>query len=301
MGNRRGKRRGKGCGKGCGKGPSIAWAGFACLALACPARGANLAPASGIYGATLGAGAATAAERAAFGQNPAALRPGGYGLRLDFHRPYGMADLRVGETGIYADGRRLGASFDWRVTSITDAYSEQGFRLAGAWRALDREAFPGRVDIGYGAAAWRTALAGAGPEWEAGQEAGIAWRPWPRLKAGGFAAGMPWPPHRDAPGRILQIGLEADSRAPDAAGNPGATGQTLRLDFRKNGDGPWRALASISAHPIPSAEASLGLAAHPFQAAAGVSLAWRGLRLREAARYHRYLGRTLLTGLSFGR
>ena len=96
------------------------------------------------------------------------------------------------------------------------------------------------------------------------------------------------------------MGLEADSRAPDAAGTPAARGQILRLDFRKNGDGPWRALASISAHPFPAAEASLGLAAHPFQAAAGLSLAWRGLRVREAARYHRYLGRTLLTGLAIG-
>jgi hypothetical protein len=270
------------------------------LALASAARGANLAPASGIYGATLGAGAATAAERSAFGQNPAALRPGTYGLRLDYHRPYGMADLEAGEAGAYFDGRRLGAACDWRMTSITETYSEQGFRLAGTARVISREDFPGRVDIGYGLMGWRTALAGAVPDWDAAQEAGIAWRPWPRLKAGAFAAGLPWPPHRDAPGRIVQIGLEADSRGPDAAGNPRAPGQILRLDFRKNDEGPWRALASISAHPFPAAEASLGLAARPFQAAAGVSLAWRGFRVREAARYHRYLGRTMLTGLAFG-
>jgi hypothetical protein len=274
---------------------------FSGLALASAARGANLAPASGIYGATMGAGAATAAERSAFGQNPAALRPGGYGLRLDYQKPYGVADLEVAEAGIYLDGRRLGGACDWRVTSITEVYSEQGFRASGAWRILDREDFPGRIDVGYGLTAWRTALAGAGPGWDPGQEAGIAWRPWPRLKAGGFAAGLPWPPRRDAPGRVMQVGLEADSRAPDTAGNPAARGQILRFDFRKNGDAPWRALASISAHPFPAAEASLGLAAHPFQAAAGVSIAWRGLRLREAARYHRYLGRTFLSGLAFGR
>jgi hypothetical protein len=99
----------------------------------------------------------------------------------------------------------------------------------------------------------------------------------------------------------MQFGLEADSHAPDAAGTSQVLGQILRLDFRKNGDGPWRALASISAHPLPAVEASLGLAAHPFQAAAGVGLAWRGIRVREAARYHRYLGRTLLTGLDFAR
>jgi hypothetical protein len=269
------------------------------LALACAAQGGNLAPASGIYGATLGAGAATGAERSAFGQNPASLSPGSYGLRLDYHRPYGVEDLEVAEAGAYFDTGNLGAACDWRVTSITDVYSEQGFRWAAAWRVIGREGFPGVVDLGYGLTAWRAAFAGAMPAWELGQEAGIAWRLCPRLKAGAFAAGLPWLPSRNAPGRILQIGLEADSRAPEAVGASRPMGQILRLDFRKSGDGPWRALASISAHPLPAAEASLGLAAHPFQAAAGVSLAWRGFRVREAARYHRYLGRTLLTGLDF--
>jgi hypothetical protein len=97
----------------------------------------------------------------------------------------------------------------------------------------------------------------------------------------------------------VQFGLEADNRAPDAAGRPEAPAQILRLDFRKGGEGPWRALASISALPHPGVEATLGLAARPFQAAAGLSLAWRGFRVREAARYHRYLGRTLLTGLDY--
>jgi hypothetical protein len=41
-----------------------------------PCRAGNQGLASGIYGATLGAGAATASERCAWGQSPAALRPG---------------------------------------------------------------------------------------------------------------------------------------------------------------------------------------------------------------------------------
>ncbi len=269
------------------------------LSLAGIAQGGNLAPASGIYGASLGAGAATGAERSAFGQNPAALRPGAYGFRLDYHRPFGLEDLEVAEAGLFFDLGVSGATCDWRVTSITDVYSGQGFRTAAAWRPVARDGFPGLLDIGYGITAWREAFGGEPPGWMAGQEAGLAWRPWPRLKAGAFAAGLPWLPYRGAPGRILQFGMEADSRAPDPKGKPKAPAQILRLDFRKIGDGPWRALASVSALPHPAVEASLGLAAHPFQAALGVSLAWRGFRVREAGRYHRYLGKTLLTGLDY--
>jgi hypothetical protein len=212
-----------------------------------------------------------------------------------------LEELEVAEAGAWFDRGRAGAACDWRVTTITDVYSEQGFRLAAAGRLVGREGFPGALDLGYGITAWRAVLAGDAPEWELGQEAGIAWRPWPRFKAGAFAAGLTRRPDRNAPGRILQIGLEADSRAPDAAGRSEAPAQILRLDFRKQGKRPWRTLASISAHPVPAVEASLGLGAHPFQAAAGVSLAWRGIRVRAAARYHRYLGRTLLTGLDFAR
>jgi hypothetical protein len=273
------------------------WLALAAVA----ARGENLAPASGIYGATLGAGAATGAERSAFGQNPASLRPGSAGIRADYHRPYGLGDLQVGEAGVFRDGKRGGLACDWRVTSITELYSEQGYRLAPSWRLLRKDGFPGDLDLGYGLTAWRTAEAGSEAAWDLAHEAGLAWRPWPRLKAGLFAAGLPWRPYGAAPGRIVQFGLEADSRGPAAPGAPFAAGQILRLDFRRAGKGPWRALASLSARPHPAWEAGFGLATHPFQAALGVSLAWRGFRVRQAARYHRYLGRTWLTGADFTR
>ena len=268
------------------------------------AQAGNLAPVTGIYGATLGAGAATAAERSAFGQNPAALRPGVLGLRLDCHRPYGLEDLGVAESGLAWDGKHAGLSCDWRVTSITGVYDEQGFRLAPSVRIFARAGFPGALDLGYGFIAWREASAGGAAFWDKSQEAGLAWRPWPRLKVGAFATGIPLRPDASSPGRILQFGFEADSHAPEAAGMTGmagALGQILRLDFRKSGDGPWRALASVSASPHPAVEGSVGVAAGPFRISAGIGLAWRGLRVRQAVRYHRYLGRTWLSGLAYER
>lgn len=271
------------------------------LWLAAMAQAGNLAPTAGEYGASLGAGAATAAERSAFGQNPAALRPGVFGLRLDCHRPYGVEDLSVAEAGLSLDGERAGLACDWRVTSIAGLYSEHGFRLAPSVRILARDGFPGTLDLGYGFSAWRSELPGAAPIWDPSQEAGVAWRPWPRLKAGAFAAGLPLRLASTFPGRIMQFGLEADSRAPGSTGNAEALGQVLRLDFRKSGDGGWKALASLSASPHPGVEACVGVAARPFQIAAGLGLAWQGIRIRQAIRYHRYLGRTWLSGLDYER
>jgi hypothetical protein len=210
-----------------------------------------------------------------------------------------MADLAVAEAGIARDGRRAGLDVDWRVTMITELYTEHGFRLAPSLRVLGRPSFPGTLDLGYGLTAWRAAWEGAAPAWDVAQEAGAVWNPWPRLKAGAFAAGLPLRPGVPAPGRVVQVGIEADSRPPDAAGGPEPFGQVLRLDFRRSGDGPWRALASLTARPCPGAEFSLGLADRPFQVAAGLGVAWRGFRVRQAARYHRYLGRTWLSGLAF--
>lgn len=273
----------------------------AVLGLVALARAGDLAPTAGAYGATLGAGAATAAERSAFGQNPAALRPGAFGLRLDSHRPYGLDDLGVAEAGLFLDGKRAGLSCDWRVTSIAGFYSEHGFRLAPSVRILARDGFPGILDFGYGLSVWRAELAGMAPEWDGSQEAGAAWRPWPRLKAGAFAAGLPLHPAATLPGRVMQFGLEADSRAPSSGGNAGESGQALRLDFRKSGDGAWKVLASLTANPHPGVEASVGVAARPFRMAAGLALSWRGFRVRQAIRYHRYLGRTWISGLGYER
>jgi hypothetical protein len=276
--------------------PAVAGLCFAALAQA-----GNLGLTSGAYGATLGAGGATAAERSAFGQNPAALHAGAFGLRLDCHRPFGLEDLAVAEAGFSLDGRRAGLACDWRATSIADLYSEHGFRLAPSVRILTREGFPGTFDFGYGISAWRSALPGTGPVWSPSQEAGVVWRPWPRLKAGAFAAGLPLHPASAYPDRIMQFGLEADSRLEGSPGDAEAFRQILRLDFRKSGDGAWRALASLSASPHAGMEATVGVAARPFQIAAGLGLSWRGLRIRQAMRYHRYLERTWLSGLDYER
>jgi hypothetical protein len=78
---------------------------------------------------------------------------------------------------------------------------------------------------------------------------------------------------------------------------PGGGGaQALRLDFRQTGGLPWRTLASLSIRPHAACEFTVGLATPPFQASAGCALSWRGFRVRQALRYHRYLGRTWLSG-----
>lgn len=265
--------------------------------LAAWARAGNLDATLGSYGATLGAGAAVAAERSAFGQNPAALRPGSAGAGFGFHRPYGLGDLGVAEAGAYLDGARAGLACGWRATEIEGVYSEQGFRVAPSARLARDSGFPGELDVGAGLTAWRTAIGGRDVEWDAAAEAGLAWRFFPRLKAGLFAAGLsPRRPDAEA-GRVLQAGLSADSRA--ARGE--SPGQTVRLDFRKTGAAPWRILASLTARPVPGWEASVGASARPFRISAGLGLAWRGFRVRQAVRYHRYLGRTWLPGLGFER
>ncbi|MEO7424882.1 MAG: hypothetical protein ABI036_06830, partial [Fibrobacteria bacterium] len=77
------------------------------------------------------------------------------------------------------------------------------------------------------------------------------------------------------------------------------TGQILRLDFRKTGPTAWRTLASLSFSPHPGMEFTGGFAGPPFQAALGLRFSWAGWECREALRYHRYLGRTWLSGIGF--
>ena len=271
-----------------------AFAGTAAFAVAL-AQGGNLSLASGVYGGTLGAGGATAAERSAFGQNPASLRPHTSGLRLDFHRPFGVAGLRVGEAGAYADMDRVGVAVDWRATEITGLFSEQGVQFAPALRLGDAHGWPGPVDLGFAAAAWRSEWPGGRVEWSYAQAWGAAWRPVPRLKVGAFAAGLPAHSGEARMDRILQAGLEAGN------GDPESASQILRLDFRRTGDAPWRALASLSLRPHPAVEATAGLSVPPFQASFGCRFAWGGARVSQAVRYHRYLGRTWLSGIAYSR
>ena len=257
------------------------------LAGSLPATAGNLALASGTYAGTLGAGAATGAERSAFGNNPAAFSPGRFGLRFDCHRPYGLEDLQVAEAGLFADAERLGAGLDWRTTGIEGLWRGQGLQFSSVARVFRSAGWPGRFDLGAAWIAWRDEWPGRKAAWSGTEAAGLAWSPWPGIRAGAFwSEGDPGGNDGD---RILQFGVEARH-----GGEGGA--QALRLDFRKTGGSPWRALASMSIRPHPACEFTGGIASPPFQASAGCALAWRGLRVRQALRYHRYLGRTRLSG-----
>ena len=279
-------------------------AGAAFLMGAGAAWGGNQALVTGAYGGTLGAGAATAAERSAFGQNPAALRPGRFGAHAHFHRPFGLDELQVAEAGVFADGGRFGAAFDWRETGVDGVYAERAWQAGQTFRwGRSGGGFPGVLDVGL-SWDWRQAAWPGGRNTAAWSHGfGAAWRVLPRFKAGAFLAGIPL----DADGtggreRILQWGLEADSRDPDLSGpKTGISGsfQTLRLDFRQTGDTPWRVLASLSLSPHPAVELTGGLANAPFQASLGIRFAWRGAEWHQAIRYHRYLGRTWLSGLAY--
>lgn len=283
--------------------------GTVCLAIR-PGRCGNLAPTAGQLGGSLGAGAAVAAERSAFGRNPAALRPGQAGCHLGFHRPFGLEDLAVAEAGAFADGTRWGTAFAWRQTGAEALYREraldvtQTFRLAGG-----NGRFPGVLDAGGSWTAWGIEMPGrkAGYDWSQGF--GVAWRMLPRFKAGAFALGLPLadggPSHFD---RILQWGLEASSGAVSGTtGNragpweEGRAAQVLRLDFRKTGDTPWRSLASLSWCPHEAFRITGGIANPPFQAALGIKVSWMGADWDQAVRYHRYLGRTWMSGMGFSR
>lgn len=282
---------------------------LACLWATGAVRGGNQTLVTGAYGGTLGAGGATAAERSAFGQNPAALRPGRIGAHAHFHRPFGLDELRVAEAGVFADGGRFGAAFDWRETGVDGLYAEQALQ-SGQTLRLGRSGagFPGVLDLGL---SWDRRQ----ESWPGGRVTtawthgfGAAWRIHPRFKAGAFLAGLPL--QTEGVGRmdrVLQWGMEADSRDPESAGTPGTGSrsnlkgplQTLRLDFRKTGDSPWRTLASLSLSPHPAVELSGGLANPPFQASLGIRLAWKGMEWHQAIRYHRYLGRTWLSGFAY--
>jgi hypothetical protein len=266
------------------------------------ARGGNQGLASGVYGASLGAGGGAGSERIAAGGNPAALRPGGTGVLLHFHRPFGLDELRVLEAGIYRDGVRAGLGACWRQTGAAELYLERTLEAAFAWRLGRKDGgFPGPLDIG-GAWSFRSVeVAGREGAFAGRHGYGAVWRPIPRLAAGGFLRGLPL--GRSHPGaareqeRIWQWGLEAAAGAP---GRPeGRAVQILRFDMRKTGHADWRALASLALRPHPALEASAGLASAPFQLSLGVRLAWGGLEFHQAFRRHRDLGAGWLSSLGF--
>jgi hypothetical protein len=113
----------------------------------------------------------------------------------------------------------------------------------------------------------------------------------PSLKIGAFGSGFTAPIDAIGPfERIWQIGMEAQ--------NLSAT-QVFRLDFRKTGETPWRSLAALAFTPHPTVRLTLGFASPPFQLSLGLNLAWGGWQGYQSLRYHRYLGRTLLSGMAY--
>jgi hypothetical protein len=268
------------------------------------ARGGNQGLAAGAFGASLGAGGGAGAERIAAGGNPAALRPGGKGLLLHYHRPFGMDGLRVLEAGAFRDGARAGIGASWRQTGVADLYLEQALEARFGWR-LGREGdgFPGCLDLGGAWSWWSVEVAGRRDGFDGRHGYGAVWRPLPLLSAGGFLRGLPlrrapWDPSREQE-RVWQWGVEAAS---GGTGNPGGRAvQVLRFDMRKTGHADWRALASLAVRPHPALEASAGLASAPFQFSLGARLAWGGMEYHQAFRRHRDLGGGWLASLAFVR
>jgi hypothetical protein len=261
----------------------------------------NQALTAGLYGGTLGAGGATAAERSAFGQNPAAVRPGRAGLDFHAHHPFAMEEIRVAEAGGFWDFRRMGWGVGWRQTGVEDLYREDAWEWRQSLR-LDpgRDGFPaGAWEVGGAWCRWRAVSPGRESVWWS-QAYGLTWQMLPRIKLGGFLSGLSLLiPETPRSGILMQCGLEASDGKPPGKGRTAAFRQVLRLDFRKTGETPWRTLAGLSVSPHPAAEISAGLSTPPFQFSLGCKVAWAGLDLHQSLRYHRYLGRTLLSSFSY--
>ena len=267
------------------------------------AEGSNQGLSSGAFGASLGAGAATAAERCGWGQSPAALRPGGKGFLVHTHRPFALEEVRVMEAGGYLDLRRAGFGAAWRQTGVDGLFLEQGFEAQASWRlGAGRSGFPGQLDMGGAWTWWRQAVAGRPATGRGEQGYGLVWRLLPQLHAGGFVRGMSFRKSAYVKGesqdRILQCGLEAESGVASSQGGTGTT-QVLRFDLRRTGDTDWRALASLSVRPHPSFEVTSGLSSAPFQFSLGIRLSFSGLEFHQAFRQHRDLGPTWLSSLAY--
>lgn len=258
----------------------------------------------------MGAGAATAAEPIAFGQNPAAMRTPERGIleagvQFDFHRPYGLEELQVSDAGGYCGSYRGGLGVSWRETEVADLFRERALAFNPVLRlGSARSRFPGQLDVGGNWTLWRTEITGDEVKWNGSQGLGMVWRLLPRLKLGGYALGLPWPGSGSPIDPVWQWGLEAMSREVKPSGqtsgrNRPGPAQTLHLDFRKTGNMPWHVLGSLSLSLHPSLQVSAGLSTPPFQIAFGLRVGWGGLEWNQSLRYHRYLGRTSLSGLAY--
>jgi len=217
-----------------------------------------------------------------------------------------MEELRVLEAGAYRDFRRAGFGASWRQTEVEELWLEQGFEAQAAWRWGREGGFPGALDAGAALCAWTRGVPGTTTR-GAGQAFGMRWSPFPGIRAGAMARGLPLGPGKlldrggleagwAGQGTVWQWGLEARTSR-----GGGAPGQALRLDFRKAGPADWSALAALSLRPHPALEAAVGLAAAPFRASLGVRLSWAGTDYHQAWRHHRYLGAGWLASLGFAR
>lgn len=274
---------------------TMAWA------LSGPASASDPGAVAGIQGATLGAGAAVAAERRAGGQNPAAFSPNRLGLLLHAHRPFGMDGLIIAEAGASRDGERWGFGATWRQIGAEEIFLGQTLEAQAARRlAILPGPLPGSIVLGSVLSATRRGTAGRETAWDYRHGHGATWRPVPALGIGVFARGLGVLSGRGAAGGdgeaslIRQVGVEA--RAPRGAGD--AT-QSLRFDLKKTGNGDWRALASLSISPHPAFEAAAGLSSAPFRFSLGLRASVGRLAAWQAFRHHGTLGPTWLSSLGF--
>ncbi len=296
-----------------------------CPALLSCARAQGIEVSGGAYAGTLGAGAATAEDRLALGANPAAISPGTFGLAMDWHRPYGIPGLGVGDFGVYRDAERLGLAAHWRDTGVEGLYREEDFEGTVSWSFFGKGKGKGNGDvatvasgknsgegiiIGYSLLGSQSEIYGEAKTFAARQSLGAIWHPLPTLAFGGFVRGFPEYSFGDdfsrSSQRVVEFGATARTRCARPTGSPGDTaqpetgiGQSLSLDFRKNGDTPWKTLAALTLSPHPCLRICVGLANPPFQASLGIALDWGRIRILQALRYHRYLGQTWLSGIQF--
>jgi hypothetical protein len=212
--------------------------------------------------------------------------------------------VAVAEAGGFLDAAHWGISAGWRQTGVDGLYAEHGLQLTQTLRLGGRNGFPGTFDLGASWEAWRERWPDGSADLAWSHGLGVGWRMFPRLKAGAFLLGLPLGGGNAGSERVLQWGMEADSREPETGGPETARRrsiQSVRLDFRKSGDTPWRTLASLTLSPVPAVEIMGGFAAPPFQASLGARVSWSAWSWHQAYRYHRFLGRTWLSGLAYSR
>lgn len=284
-----------------------------------PVSADNMAVTTGEYASSMGAGAATAMEYVAFGQNPAAFSAKNFnsttsqkteknfGLRLDFNRPFGLEEMSVSDLGAYCDLNHIGLGWGYRQTAVEDVYRETGYQINPRFNfGANKPSLLGSIQLGMQITYWRQEMVAEKTIWKINQGFGGVWRPLPQLALGGFVQGLPLWNGNTKPMEagnftdelIWQWGLTVKNTS-EKQPPKNIFDQELHIDFRKMGELPLRVSGAYSLGLNPWVKWSLGVCTPTFQIATGVKIGWGGLALNQALRYHRYLGRTSLSGLAY--